>query len=116
MSDILVSNKLQMIDDIIEDGQKLRSLNGLIENYDLSIPFTAYRAAGKFAGNFYDIIGLVEPGEWFPKPCDICRGNFIRAWGSEAIFISEDNILCGACEGGNIEGLWNPDYKLWTLG
>lgn len=114
MFDILVSNKLQMIDDIIEDGQKLRSLNELIEKYDLSIPFTAYRAAGEYAGNFYEIIGLVEPGSCYPEPCINCGKNI---WweGEGSVFISE-GILCDDCDEDNVEGNWSPDYKLWTLG
>lgn len=105
-------NCAQMVNEILEDGEKLRSLRQLMERYQLSLPFTAYKARGVGAGEFFTIITYLSPLETRIISCSCC-GERKQVEGDA--YISLDT-LCAACFVPGGKGAWKPDAENWKLG
>lgn len=118
---IMIEDKIkidckEMITEILDDGDKLRSLNQLMDHYELKFPFAAYKARGVGKGMVFVLLEFVTNGQILKTPCSVCGGGIIS--NQESIFVSGE-IHHMRCRKGGIKrvggGGWDPDAENWKL-
>lgn len=103
----------QMINEILEDGEKLRSLRQLMDRYQLSIPFTAYKARGAGAGQVFEIIEFAKAGHSVATPCSVCGEGVV--WACDSVFLTAQTAH-EMCDTSAVDaGGWKPDTENWKL-
>lgn len=104
----------QMINEILEDGDKLRSLRQLMSHYQLSIPFKAYKARGDGAGQVFELVEFVKAGQRIVTPCSVCGGGILADEGGNGFVTTQ--MTHKTCPNSAVDaGGWCPDAENWKL-
>ena len=103
---------VELMNTILEDGAKLRSLNQLIQHYELTMPFNAYKARGVGEGKVFTILEYAEEDQLLETPCYFCGGGIIN---NESKFFSKE-VHHEHCSQNRIGGGgWYGNTENWQL-